>query len=62
MPTELRWCPCCRAEQVFELPLCPDDHGVDCPERACVDCGTAVFVGPLPLARPPARFAVHAAA
>jgi hypothetical protein len=62
MPTELRWCSCCQAEQVFELPLCLDDHGADCPERACVDCGMAVFVGPPLLARPPARFAVHAAA
>jgi hypothetical protein len=45
MPTELRWCPSCRAERVFEMPPCPDEHGGDCPERACVDCGEAVLIG-----------------
>ncbi|MEV5828538.1 hypothetical protein AB0L25_23550 [Spirillospora sp. NPDC052242] len=43
---------------MFEQPPCPDGHGPDCPERACVDCGTAVLVGPDPApdpARDPAR-------
>ncbi|WP_064743435.1 hypothetical protein [Actinomadura rifamycini] len=39
---------------MFEQPPCPDGHGPDCPERACVDCGTAVLVGPDP-APDPAR-------
>jgi hypothetical protein len=47
MPTELRWCRCCRADRVFEAPPCADGHGVDCPERACVACGEAVLVGPM---------------
>jgi hypothetical protein len=45
MPTELRWCPGCRAERVFEMPPCADEHGADCPERACVECGGAVVTG-----------------
>ncbi|WP_067893405.1 hypothetical protein [Actinomadura chibensis] len=30
---------------MFEQPPCPDGHGEECPERACVECGSAVFVG-----------------
>ncbi|TDB84119.1 hypothetical protein E1264_25785 [Actinomadura sp. KC216] len=30
---------------MFEQPPCPDGHGEECPERACVECGTAVMVG-----------------
>ncbi|GGV07688.1 hypothetical protein GCM10010182_28500 [Actinomadura cremea] len=33
---------------MFEQPPCPDGHGPDCPERACVECGAAVLVGPDP--------------
>jgi hypothetical protein len=44
MPTELRWCAGCRAERVFEMPPCADEHGIDCPERACVDCGGALLI------------------
>ncbi|WP_169806820.1 hypothetical protein [Actinomadura macra] len=33
---------------MFEQPPCPDGHGGECPERACVECGTAVLVGLLP--------------
>ncbi|MFD0899945.1 hypothetical protein [Actinomadura sediminis] len=37
---------------MFEQPPCPDGHGPDCPERACVDCGSAVLVGPDPAPDP----------
>ncbi|RSN64401.1 hypothetical protein DMH08_17810, partial [Actinomadura sp. WAC 06369] len=48
------YCSTCGDERMFEQPPCPDGHGPDCPERACVDCGTAVLVGPDP-APDPAR-------
>jgi hypothetical protein len=51
MPTEFRTCPSCGDERRFEAPPCPDGHGGSCPELACVDCGTAVLVGPPILAR-----------
>jgi rubredoxin len=43
------YCPECGVDQLFEQPLCIDDHGSDCPEWACVVCGFAVFTGPAPL-------------
>jgi hypothetical protein len=46
MPTELRTCPSCRGERLFETPPCPDGHGSACPEFACVECGTALLVAP----------------
>jgi hypothetical protein len=57
MPTELRTCPSCGGERPFEAPPCPDGHGADCPELACVECGTALLVAPqVPVRRshPPA--------
>ncbi|WP_047222613.1 MULTISPECIES: hypothetical protein [Protofrankia] len=39
-------CPQCGDERGFEQPPCSDGHGADCPDRACVDCGTAVFLNP----------------
>jgi hypothetical protein len=39
------WCASCRAEQSFEHPECSDEHGRDCPEWACVECGEAIMVG-----------------
>lgn len=30
---------------MFEQPPCPDGHGAECPERACVECGEAVLIG-----------------
>ncbi|MFA1538808.1 hypothetical protein [Actinomadura monticuli] len=39
---------------MFEQPPCLDGHGGQCPERACVECGTAVLVG-LPPVTAPAR-------
>jgi hypothetical protein len=37
-------CPTCQGTRVFEQPPCADGHGADCPEWACVDCGTALLV------------------
>ncbi|MEX5633782.1 hypothetical protein [Parafrankia sp. FMc2] len=45
-------CPACGRDQRFEQPPCADGHGADCPERACVACGHAVFVGLVPAAAP----------
>jgi hypothetical protein len=42
---ELRWCVGCADEQVFEMPPCEDDHGLDCLDLACVECGHAIIVG-----------------
>ncbi len=39
-----RYCPTCESEQLFEAPLCQDGHGKNCPDLACVACGTALFV------------------
>ncbi|WUI02210.1 hypothetical protein OHR68_10500 [Spirillospora sp. NBC_00431] len=39
------YCSTCGDERVFEQPPCPDGHGAECPERACVECGAAVLVG-----------------
>ncbi|TDC60531.1 hypothetical protein E1200_30275 [Actinomadura sp. GC306] len=49
------YCSTCGDERAFEQPPCPDGHGGECPERACVDCGSAVLVGAPPPAPPPAR-------
>jgi DNA polymerase III alpha subunit (gram-positive type) len=40
-------CPTCADVRLAEAPPCADGHGYDCPERACTDCGTALFVDPL---------------
>lgn len=39
------WCATCRRDGPFQRPECLDDHGGDCPEWMCVDCGEAVVVG-----------------
>jgi hypothetical protein len=39
------WCATCRDERSFEHPECHDDHGADCPEWACTDCGEAIMMG-----------------
>ena len=41
---DYRHCPVCASKQLFEMPECPDGHGADCPDRACVQCGTALSV------------------
>ena len=40
-----QWCSTCRAEVLFEQPDCAEEHGADCPEWVCVQCGDAVLVG-----------------
>ncbi|HYT11024.1 MAG TPA: hypothetical protein VEL73_10235 [Mycobacteriales bacterium] len=63
MPTQLRLCPSCGDERGFETPPCTDGHGADCPELACLLCGTALLVDPLvPRPRRPRRRALSAAA
>lgn len=51
MPSQLRSCPSCREERAFEAPPCGDGHGADCAELACRDCGAALLVDPLVVAR-----------
>jgi hypothetical protein len=41
-------CPECCDERLFEQPFCEDDHGQDCPEWLCVDCGYALMMGTYP--------------
>ncbi|MDQ6874742.1 MAG: hypothetical protein M3042_06725 [Actinomycetota bacterium] len=41
----LRDCSTCGGPRAFEVPTCIDEHGVDCPELACVECGDAVLIG-----------------
>ena len=41
----LRWCSTCRDEVMFEQPECRDEHGGDCPEWVCVQCGEALLLG-----------------
>jgi hypothetical protein len=49
MLDELRvyYCALCAAESAFSRPGCDDGHGVDCPEWACIECGSAILVGVL---------------
>lgn len=42
-----RYCSTCAGESAFEMPVCADGHGADCPELVCVECGTALLVGVL---------------
>jgi hypothetical protein len=45
-------CPTCDDERDFVQPSCVDGHtedGGECPEWACVDCGTALLIGVFPL-------------
>jgi len=46
-PLQVLFCPDCAADQFFERPFCADGHGADCPELACLECGSAVLVGAL---------------
>lgn len=36
------YCPTCARDCLAETPPCPDGHGADCPDHACVECGTAL--------------------
>jgi hypothetical protein len=46
MTTELLllYCPTCQRDSLAEAPPCPDGHGDECPDRACVECGTALVL------------------
>ncbi|MEK8109932.1 hypothetical protein NKG94_47010 [Micromonospora sp. M12] len=44
------YCDVCEGVAPFEAPPCVDDHGTDCPELVCIDCGSAVVI-----ARSPSR-------
>ena len=57
-------CPTCDEFQEFVQPPCIDGHtadGGDCPEWACAACGTALFIGVLPLVPRASVRARHAA-
>ena len=45
MVVELRWCAGCADQRAFEVPPCEDDHGLDCLDLACVECGHAIVIG-----------------
>jgi hypothetical protein len=38
------FCPTCDHDSLAEAPPCPDGHGDACPDRACVECGTALLL------------------
>jgi phage FluMu protein Com len=38
-------CPECTELVAFEQPPCVDGHGAECPEWACLTCGTALWIG-----------------
>jgi hypothetical protein len=40
------YCLNCADFRPSETPPCADGHGADCPDRACTDCGAALFVDP----------------
>jgi len=46
VPAELLtlFCPTCGGERLTETPPCLDGHGEACPDRACVECGTALLL------------------
>ncbi len=61
MLSTYRHCPSCHDERAFVQPPCLDGHGGDCPELACVDCGTAILLGDAPLQDTPHTIGVAAA-
>ena len=44
MEVEFLPCPTCSEVTVVEVPPCTDEHGFDCPDRACTMCGTALTI------------------
>ncbi len=40
----LLYCPTCRRDSIAEAPPCADGHDERCPDRACVECGTALLL------------------
>ena len=58
MDSRTEHCPACGDDREFAQPPCVDGHtadGGECPEWACVDCGTALLIGVFPLGAAPAR-------
>jgi hypothetical protein len=45
MDSRLWPCPPCGEIREFVQPPCADGHDGECPEWACVDCGSAVVLG-----------------
>jgi hypothetical protein len=39
------YCSTCAGTRPFEQPPCADEHGTDCDEWYCADCGEAVLIG-----------------
>jgi hypothetical protein len=60
-PEQYLHCSNCGQTCLAEIPPCGDGHGRDCPDRACTECGAAVFVGLLTAERRPRPAARHAA-
>jgi hypothetical protein len=54
------YCPTCARECLAETPPCPDGHGDQCPDRACVECGTALLLDAPLFAMLPVRRAASA--
>ena len=46
--TMFLYCPTCARDSLTEAPPCADGHGDCCPERVCLDCGTALLAPPIP--------------
>ena len=38
------FCPSCGRDCLAETPPCLEGHGHACPDRACVECGTALLL------------------
>ena len=56
-------CPTCGQLCEAEVPPCADDHRGACPDRACVECGTALLIDPpLSTDRPARRARLRPAA
>jgi uncharacterized Zn finger protein len=58
-------CPSCGQDTEFEQPVCADGHtddGGECPEWACVECGTAFVSGDAAPVAAPVSAAWHRAA
>jgi hypothetical protein len=60
-PEQYLHCSNCGDTRLAEIPPCDDGHGSDCPDRACTECGTALFVGLLTTRSRPRPAARHAA-
>jgi len=61
MPTRAMRCPGCGDERAFQTPPCAE-HGSECTELACRDCGAALSVAAVQLLPRPRRAALGVAA